>query len=566
MKNISRIFAGFLIFCLVSASSGFGQNTLPYLKKQGDATQLIVKGKPFLMLAGELHNSSCSSLEYMAPIWPRMAAKNLNTVIAPASWELVEPTEGQYDFTMVDAILDGAKKSNLKIVLIWFASWKNGGSIYMPSWVKKDYKRFPRAIDQQGNPLEILSTLGEESMKADAKAFAALMRHIKEVDKDQTILMVQVENEVGILNSVRDFSPAANKAYFGQVPEDLINYLTKNKTNLIPELYEVWSKNGFKTKGNWEEVFGKSFVDVKNWKAYSFYTEEIFMAYHYAKYIGYVAAEGKKEYNIPMFCNAWLKQPDYPWTGRFPGGGPLPEVMDIWRAAGPAIDFLAPDIYYPDFRWVMEQFDRSGNPMFIPETSGGASGASKMLYALGEHNIMGFSPFGIDGSNPMSAGPAASDPLAETYALVEGMSGLILEHQGKGSIRGILVDNEVPYQEFEMGDYIVMADPMSSGRPATAQQGQGTQQQNISGGFIIQLGKDEYVVLGRDLNVRFKPKTPGDLPYIGIDAVDEGVYKNGKWVPGRRLNGDETHCSTFSGTGLKMRGMSIQKISLYRYK
>ncbi len=546
MKNYLKWMTGFCLFLMLNLTA-FSQGNLPYLKKQGTATQLIVDGKPFLMLAGELHNSSCSSLEYMAPIWPRMAAKNLNTVIATASWELVEPTEGRFDFTLVDAIIEGARKENLKIVLIWFASWKNGGSIYMPSWVKKDYQRFPRALDQQGNPLEILSTFGEESMKADAKAFAALMRHIKETDKDKTIIMVQVQNEVGILNSIRDFSPAANQAFFSQVPEDLIQYMTKNKNTLLPEFYEVWSKNGFKTKGNWEEVFGRSFVDLQNWKAHSFYTEEIFMAYHYAKYIGYVTAEGKKEYNLPMFCNAWLKQPDYPWTGRFPGGGPLPQVMDVWRAAGPAIDFIAPDIYMPYFAWVLEQYNRSGNAMFIPETGGGATGASRVLFAIGEHNIMGFSPFGIDGS--FNTGPPgnAPDPLADTYKLLDGMSELLLQHQGKGTMRGILVDTENPYQEFELGDYIVMADPMSAGRSSS--QAPGLTQNTVSGGLIIQLGKDEYVVFGRNLNVRFKPKTPGDLPYIGIDAVDEGVYREGQWIPGRRLNGDETHCSTFSGTG-----------------
>ncbi|GHT27634.1 beta-galactosidase [Bacteroidia bacterium] len=539
----------------------FGMNAqAPKLQKQGNATQLIVDGKPFLMLGGELHNSACSNIEYMDAIWPRMKALNMNTILAPVSWEIIEPTEGKFDFEIVDAMISGAEKSQIKLVILWFASWKNGGSIYMPSWVKKDFKRFPRAVDQQGTSIEILSTLSEESMKADAKAFAAFMKHVREVDKNHTILMIQVENETGILNTPRDFSAAANKAFNGPIPQDLSAYLSKNKNNLTPELSKVWRENGSKTTGTWEEVFGKSSVDAKDWRAMSFYTEEIFMAYHYARYIGYVAQEGKKEYNIPMYVNAWLKGPDYPWTGRFPGGGPLPQVFDLWKCAGPALDFLSPDIYLPIFKEVVENFDRLGNPMFIPETRGGDIGASRFLWGLGEHNLMGFSPFGIDRMRRIPGAPTAAvpavDPLAETYALVDGMSELILQHQGKGTIRGILVDKENPEQTFDMGNYIVTADASS------------TQllENSAAGGLIIQLGSDEYIVLGRNLNVRFAPKVPGDLPLIGVDKVYEGVFKAGKWIPGRLLNGDETHCSTFSGTGLKMPGTSIQKISLYRYK
>lgn len=531
----------------------------PRLQKQGTATQLIVDGKPFLMLGGELHNSSCSNVEYMNPIWPRMKAQNMNTILAPVSWELIEPEEGKFDFTHVDAMIKGAEASDIKLVILWFASWKNGGSIYMPSWVKKDYKRFPRAMDQQGQALEILSTLSEASMKADAKAFAALMKHIREVDKNHTILMMQIENEVGILNTVRDFSPVANKAFNGPIPQDLSAYLSKNKNNLAPELAKVWKENGSKTTGTWEEVFGKSFVNVKDWRAMSFYTEEIFMAYHYAKYMGYVASEGKKEYTIPMFANAWLKGPDYPWTGRHPGGGPLPHVIDLWRCGAPAIDFISPDIYVPHFKEVVEQYDRMGNAMFIPETRGGDVGASRVLFAIGEHNSMGFSPFGID-RMPMrpspTTTPANANALADTYALIDGMSELILQHQGKGTMHGILVEKETPVQTFEMGDYIVTADPSNSQQLETTP----------AGGLIIQLGKDEYIVLGRNLNVRFAPKSPGNEPYIGVDRVYEGVFKNGTWTPGRLLNGDETHCSTFSGTGLKIPGMSIQRITLYRYK
>ncbi|MDR0973348.1 MAG: DUF5597 domain-containing protein [Prevotellaceae bacterium] len=573
MKKPLFVVLTFLLGCNLMLEA---QSAAPTLRKQGTATQLIVEGKPFLMLAGELHNSSTSSIEYMEPIWPQMAAKNLNTVLAVVAWEQLEPVEGRFDFTLVDAMIRGAEKSNLKLVLLWFGSWKNGGSIYMPSWVKKDYKRFPRAQNEKGESIEILSTLSENSMKADAKAFAALMKHLKEFDKNYTVLMVQVENEMGILNTVRDFSPAANAAFNGEIPADLSAFLSKNKNNLGAELSKVWKANGSKTKGTWEEVFGRSTVNHSDWRAMSFYTEELFMAYHYAKYVGYIAAEGKKEYDIPLYVNAWLKGPDYPWTGRFPGGGPLPQVMDMWHCGAPAIDFLSPDIYLPIFTEVVANYDRLGNAIFVPETRGGAIGASRLLWALGEHNLIGFSPFGIDGRRgapaptpvptgapvtgtnaPRPVQTVAGDPLADTYALLEGMTPMITAHQGKGTIRGMFIDQDNPTQSFELGDYIVTADASS---PRTIEA-------NPAGGLIINLGKDEYIVIARGLNVRFAPKVPGNEPLIGIDKVYEGVFDNaGNWKPGRLLNGDETHCSTFSGTGLKMPGLSIQRITLYRYK
>jgi hypothetical protein len=284
------------------------------------------------------------------------------------------------------------------------------------------------------------------------------------------------------------------------------------------------------------------------------------MAYNYARYIGYIATEGKKEYNIPMFVNAWLKSPDQMWSGRFPGGGPLWHVMDMWKCAGPAIDFLSPDIYIPYFQFIVEQYNRSGNALFIPETRGGATGASRFLWALGEHGLMGFSPFAIDRTPPIP-----NDPLAQTYKLVEGMMDVITAHQGKPTMKGILIDSISPTQSFELGDYIITA-TMNLRRRATDPP---ITEAAPSGGLIIQLGPEEYFVLGRDMNVHFAPKTPGTVPYVALERVEEGVFVNGKWTVSRVFNGDETYSqinqSALAGIGLKMPSMTIQKVKLYRY-
>jgi hypothetical protein len=534
--------------------------SIPHLERQGTTARIVVDRKPILLLAGELHNSTAGGFQSIKPVWKKMAAKNLNTVIATVSWELIEPEEGKFDFTLVDSIIAGAREANLKLVLIWFGSWKNAGSVYAPSYIKKDFLRYPRVNDELGKPLEILSTFGEASCEKDAFAFSSLMRHIREVDSRQkTVVMMQVENEVGILdftgktqgNARRDFSEPANRAFNGQVPGQLMNYLIAHKDSLFPELQKVWSENGSKSAGTWEEVFGRSRFkpEPDDWKFYSYYTEELFMAWNYAKYIGKIAAAGKSEYPIPMYANAWLKQPATYWPGRYPSGGPLPEVLDIWRAAAPSIDFIAPDIYTDEFAWTCKEFKRSGNPLFIPETPGGKKSAARVFYAIGEYDASCFAPFGID--NPAYS---VNDPLDESYSVLQNLAPVILQYQGKGMMRGILTDQNSPVQHFDLGNYDFEVKLDRSG------------DNDIAGGLVIQTGDDEFICAGRGFDLFFMPKD--DSMRIGIDADDEGIFSEGKWIPEKRLNGDETHASTFDGTGLKFPPdkVSIQKVTLYRFK
>lgn len=562
---------------LCIAITSLSLSAQPALRKNGEAVQLTVKGQPMLLLAGELGNSSSSSEEYLKDVWPGLKALNYNTILAAVTWELIEPEEGKFDFSSVDHLIKSAREYNMKLVLLWFASWKNSASTYVPVWVKKDYHRFPRAEDASGRPIEILSTFSENNMKADAKAFAALMRHIREIDSvEQTVIMMQVENEPGILTTPRDYCPEAEAAFNASIPKELGDYLRKNKNNLTPHLAKVWKENGSKTSGSWEEVFGKSVVGgwshtgEHDWHDMYFFTEELFMGYYYAKYMGYVAAEGKKEYDIPMYCNAWMKGPDYPWTGMHPGGGPLPSVMDMYHCAGPAIDMISPDIYIPNFTEIVEWYDQLGNPIFIPETRGGDLGVSRMLWAIGEHNLIGFSPFGIDRAARGADKRPVTDPLAIAYGHLDGMQSIILENQGTDAMRGFFVDVENPQQSFVLGEYVVNIELVkprtyaSMGGPAPTNVRQLENTAN-GGGFIILTPSGEYIVTAKNVNVKFVPNEPGDLPYIGIASLEEGEYVDGKWIKGRTLNGDQIHASVFTGTGLKMNAIGTQKVSLYRY-
>ena len=287
------------LMCSLAFAAGQGQtrraattsaSDIPHLRKQGTATQLIVDGKPFLVLAGELTNNSATSVEYMKPIWPKLVEAKLNTVLAGVAWNQIEPQEGKFDFSELDGIIRDARSHNLRLVFLWFASWKNGTSSYPPDWVKRDFERFPRAQVGEGRSIELLSPLSDASRDADARAFAALMRHIKAVDGQQhTVIMIQLENEVGMSGGSRDRSPSAEKAFAGPVPKEFLDYLQQHKDTLIPEFRQVWEAAGFKTSGTWEEVFGRNAA-----------TDEIFMAWNYARYIGRVAEAGKAEY--PYRC------------------------------------------------------------------------------------------------------------------------------------------------------------------------------------------------------------------------------------------------------------------------
>jgi hypothetical protein len=528
------------------SNSGSGSTTsaadIPHLQKQGTATQLIVDGKPFLALSGELLNNSATSLEYMKPVWPRLVEANLNSVVAGVSWAQIEPAEGKFDFQVVDGVIQEARSHNLRLILIWFASWKNGLSSYPPDWLKKDFERFPRIRIAGGKSIELLSTLSDANRDADARAFAALMRHVKEVDGGQhTVVMIQVENEVGVLGDSRDRSPAANKAFEGPVPKELMDYLQKHKDSLIPEFRQVWEAAGFKTSGTWEEVFGPGVG-----------TDEIFMAWNYARYVGRVAEAGKAEYPIPMYANTWLYGGTVNQPGRTPSGGPLPHVHDVWRAGAPRIDILAPDLYN-DFVAFGAKYTRNGNPLFIPETQGGAEGAARALYAFGRHDAIGISPFGIDRM-------AGNDPeLAAGYDLLSRLTPLILQHQGNSTMSAVLMGPKDPPQKVQVGNHIVEATyqgPRAAPGAPAAQQVLPT-----AAAIFIATGPDEFFVAGSGVSIKFSPNTQG--PELdGLATVEEGTFVDGRWVAGRRLAGDDTG----QGANLSLRSRGIQRVTLYRYR
>lgn len=518
---------------------------IPRLHTQHDATSLLVNNEPFLILGGELANSSASTASYMKPVWPKLKSMNLNTVLVPVYWELIEPEQGRFDFTLLDELLRDARANDLKLVLLWFGSWKNSMSSYVPGWVKRDVKTYPRVVDRQGRLQEILSPFSRNNLQADLSAYTALVHHLKKVDeKTQTVLMLQVENEIAMLPDARDFSVAANKAYQQQVPQQLIDYLQTHKEKLVPEFYQLWKKNGFRTQGNWAEIFGEGLA-----------TEEIFIAWHLAIYTNEIAAAGKAIYPLPTFVNAALNHRPGLRPGEYPSGGPLPHLIDVWKAATPQIDLLTPDFYNPDFQYWSDLYVRQGDPLFIPEIRYEPAVIPRLWFAFGNYNTLGFSPFSIDTPNPET-----ETGLAESYRLLNQLSSLILQHQQSGNMRGVLLDKSknTLQQGFDLGGYRFTArhDHALGWTPESKQD-----VWPLTAGLIMQLAKDEFLVAGTGIVLTFSSPVHGSQ--VGIESIEEGEFVKGKWVIKRYLNGDENH----QGRHLRIPfgEYGIQKLKLYSY-
>jgi beta-galactosidase GanA len=481
------------------------------------AGQLIVNGQPFLILGGELGNSSAGTAAEADEIVPKLAMMHVNTILMPVAWEQIEPREGNFDFNVLDHWIEVARAHNVHLVLLWFGSWKNSFSNYAPAWVKSNPKRFPRAESADGRPLEILSTLSSESRRCDSRAFAALMRHVREEDsQQQTVLMVQVENEVGYLGPGRDRSAEANRLFHAPVPEALIRNLQERRLELSPELATHFNEHG----KNWSEVFGDA-------------ADEAFMAWSYAAYVEAVAAAGKHEYAIPMYVNAQLPAPQER-AGEYPSGGPHPAVLDIWRATAPSIDFYSPDVYWPDFEYWVGRYEIPGNAIFVPEARL-ESAPYNALYAYGQARAFGFSPFAIDSVKPPER-DEAKPPLMEVYGLLESMRDLLPAAQAAGLTRGLVLHatSPRPTQTVALGGYLFDATLSRSwpARKIIADDG---------AMLILQASTDEFYILGSGLTVSFARDPDVDSGIAGIESVEEASRHSGEWRTERRLNGDQTN-------------------------
>jgi beta-galactosidase GanA len=493
---------------------------IPRLIQKDGRWAFLVDGAPYLMLGVQVNNSS--AWPAMLPkVWPAVDRLHANTVEIPVYWEQIEAKKGQYDFSIVDALLTGAREHKVRLVLLWFGTWKNGAPHYVPEWVKQDAVTYPRVVDAKGAARDTMSPFGAATLAADMAAFRALMRHLKTADPRHTVIMVQVENEINAYGSARDYAPEAVKLFEGPVPAELLAALHKSP-------------------GTWTEVFGAE-------------AENTFQTWSIARYVEQVAKAGKAEYGLPLYLNHSLSDPlRAPAAGRLPWAEITGHVLDIWKATAPSLDVIAPDIYmsnYAQYVKVLDGYRRADNAMFVPET-GNAEAYARYLFAALGHGAIGWSPFGLDltgYSNAPLGAPVVDEKLIDLFALdyklIGPMQREIARLNFDGKVQGVSEDPALHTpQTMEFGPWTAtvaygLRTFGGAGRPGATL----PPNENPTGrALVAQLGPDEFLVTGISARVDFRPTDAAGGKHRQFMKVEEGTYVDGKWKFLRIWNGDQT--------------------------
>jgi len=508
--------------CKPHAPKVVAESPLPSVIQKNGHFALMVDGAPFLILGVQANNSS-NYPSALPQVWPALDRVGANTLEMPVAWEQIEPKEGQFDFTWVDILLKEARQHDKRLVLLWFGAYKNARPSYAPQWVQTNKTRFPKLIDAQGRPLGVLSPHSQALLEADKKAFVAFMTHLKAADPQHTVILVQVENEVGTYKSVRDYSPEAQKLFDAAVPDGLVNGLGKKP-------------------GNWKDVFGKD-------------AAEYFHAWSFAHYVEEVAKAGKAIYPLPMYVNAALRDPEKaqdPLT--YAAGGPTFNVLDIYHLTAPSIFTAAPDIYghaYADVSAQIGQYTRPNNPLMIVEI-GSSPDFARYFYAALGNGTLGFSPFGLDNtgySNYPLGAKTVDAPTLDVFARNFKLIGPLMQEWAKlafeAKVYGVAEPDDHATQTIALGKW--------SAKIQYQQWQFGMPEWNLSkdkndipdgtaspsgGVAIAQLGPDQFLVIGYHARASFAVSA-ADNKAMAYQHVEEGHYKNGKWVMDRVWNGDE---------------------------
>jgi Domain of unknown function (DUF5597)/Beta-galactosidase len=518
--KMTKAIAAYSVFTLLVFGKIAGQSPdamMPKIIEKDGRHALLVDGQPFLMMGGQAHNSS--AWPGMLPqLWSAIEKMNANTLEVPIYWEQVEPQPGKFDFSLIDTLLLQARVHKVRLVLLWFATWKNGSNHYMPEWMKRDAGKYPNITGKNGQPVDSPSPNTRATMEADIKVFAAVMGYLRKTDRQHTVIMVQVENEPGAWGSVRDFSAAAQKLFEGPVPAELLK----------PEVLKALN-HAVVTKGNWQEVFGND-------------ADEYFQAWSVARFIGQVAAAGKVQYPLPLYVNAALRDPlTNPSATTYESGGPTDNVIPIWKVAAPAIDVVAPDIYLSGSEKILkviDLYDRHDNALFVPEASSSPDKV-KYLYEVIARGGIGFSPFGIDDNGRGATETETTErlaPFAQEYAMAAPMMRELAKWGFEGKIKAVVEREDHAEQTIDLGAWQAIVSFGGAGRGNKAP----ANIQPTGKAMIVKLDENKFILIGTLCHISFRPAGSNAGKAWQYGKVEEGKYENGSFILLRNLNGDET--------------------------
>ena len=499
-----------------------------------------VKGKPFYPVCGQSYNDGGYNVSESEICFKAVKLFNGNTAVIPVYWLQIEPEEGKFDFTSVDTLLTSARRYGLRLILLWFATWKNGNMDYTPGWVKTNPKRFMRALSPIGHELWVLSSYCKANLEADKKAFTALCTHLKAKDgAEQTVIGIQVENEPAVNGTDRDYNPQAQAVFDGPVPAKL---MARMKTAGKGPVYDIWQRAGGKKSGTWLEVF--------DWPA-----RDIVTSWSIAIYIDAVAQAGKAVYDLPMYINVavgvsgWHSPvPDEIFTS----GNPLPKVLEVYKWFTPHVDMIAPDIEYNDsmaYDALCAAYSRDDNPLFLPETPP----TTHLFRAIADYNLLGYSWMGglenivtEDGS----VNPAMQEPV-DTVRCIASAVPLLLNYQGTGKIHAIVQEEYMPQQWLDLDGYIgrvqfgvgrvpfVNKDwrhKKGEGMPKEQADSDVRPEHKRGRGLLIQTKKDEFYLVGTGWRLFLRAKYPPAKNRPLLTFHDDFTF-----TPGRHLSVEEGH-------------------------
>lgn len=507
----SAALAAALALACFTASAQNRTETPKLVRSANGHPTFMVDGKPFMILGGQCGNSS-NWPAVLPSVWETMHNMNANTLEIPIYWEEIEPVQGQYDMTSVQRLLDQARENDMRLVLLWFATWKNGSNHYMPQWMKLDHKKYYNVTSKNGTFVDSPSPHCEAAMKLDALAFTKVMQYLKDNDPQHTVIMVQVQNEPGAWNSVRDYSKEANKLFAKDVPAQLLTKEVLTELGVAPG-----------TKGSWSQVFGER-------------ADEYFHAWSVASYIEYVAAAGRKVNDLPLYVNVALRDPiTNPMADSYESGGPTDNVICIYKAAAPTIDLIGPDIYQSGdekYNAVIRLYDRPDNALFVPETGGNP----KYLYEVLSRGI-GFSPFGVDKN------PARNSALSADYRLLKPIASQLAAWGAEGRLYSAFEPEDHTVQRVDLGQWEAVLTFGRSLRTNDIPTGSTAGKEVPATGklLIVKLGEGDFLVVGHDVRCSFRPLGKNEGHPWHYLRVEEGEYNaDGQWVMKQVLNGDET--------------------------